>query len=226
MSKIRVYQLAKELEISSKELIRILLEEFNVTVKNHMSVIEEEDAELIKEFLLEKSDAENGSKLEKSENAENEIAVEHLQTEQALERMEKSYAGTIGKAVLPAFKPLGFDDWRIPVALMGGFVAKEIVVGTMGTLYAAGDSIEEPSSLRNALRNAKDSKGDSMYTPIVAYSLMLFVLLYIPCVAVIAVVKKETNSWKWTGFSIAYSTILAWVVAFVIYQGGRLIGLG
>ncbi|MBN1493758.1 MAG: ferrous iron transport protein B, partial [Candidatus Omnitrophica bacterium] len=155
---------------------------------------------------------------------DNEVVIEQLENERSSEKMEHSYAGTIGKAVLPVFKPLGFNDWRMPVALMGGFVAKEIVVGTMGTLYAASDSIEEPSSLRQALQEAKKADGTPMYTPIVAYAFMLFVLLYIPCVAVIAVVRKETNSWKWAAFIAVYTTTVAWIVTFIFFQGARLLG--
>jgi ferrous iron transport protein B len=150
--------------------------------------------------------------------------IGQLQAERALEKMENSFAGVLGKTLLPVFRPLGFDDWRIPVALMGGFVAKEIVVGTLGTLYAAGDSVYEPSSLREALRAAKTAEGKPLYDPLVAYSFMLFVLLYVPCVAVVAVVRKETNSWKWATFIVVYTTATAWVVAFLFFQGGRLLG--
>ncbi|MFC1809355.1 ferrous iron transport protein B [Candidatus Omnitrophota bacterium] len=159
-----------------------------------------------------------------SDAAGNESIVMQLGSEQAMEKMEHSYAGRIGKAVLPVFRPLGFNDWRIPVALLGGFVAKEIVVGTLGTLYAVSQSIEDDTSLRGALRNAKDSNGNPMYTPLIAYSFMLFVLLYIPCVAVIGVVRKEMNSWKWALFIAAYTTTIAWIVAFLFYQGGQLLG--
>jgi ferrous iron transport protein B len=103
---------------------------------------------------------------------------------------------------------------------MTGFVAKEIVVSTMGVLYAVGtEAGEKTEALKLALRK-------SGMTPLSAYAMMAFVLIYIPCLATVSVIKRETNSWKWTGFSIGYSTILAWIVAFVIYQGGRLIGLG
>jgi ferrous iron transport protein B len=126
--------------------------------------------------------------------------------------------GLIGKAVAPIFAPIGID-WRGGVSLLAGFVAKEIVVSTMGVLYAAGaDEDEKSEALKAALKK-------SGMTPLSAYAMMAFVLIYIPCVATVAVIKRETNSWKWTLFSITYSTCLAWLVAFVIYQGGKLIGL-
>jgi ferrous iron transport protein B len=106
------------------------------------------------------------------------------------------------------------------VAVLTGFVAKEIVVSTLGVLYAAGaDANEESEALRRSLRA-------SGMTPLGAYALMAFVLIYIPCLATVAVIRRETNSWKWTGFSIGYSLVLAWMVSFLIYQGGRVLGIG
>jgi ferrous iron transport protein B len=110
-------------------------------------------------------------------------------------------------------------DWRGSVAVLTGFVAKEIVVSTMGVLYAAGaDEHEKSEVLKVALKK-------SNMTPLSAYAMMAFVLIYVPCVATVAVIRRETNSWKWTLFSITYSSILAWLVAFLIYQGGKVFGL-
>jgi ferrous iron transport protein B len=134
-------------------------------------------------------------------------------------RLERSYLGRIGRAIQPIFAPLGFD-WQTSVAVLSGFVAKEIVVSTLGVLYATGaDGSDENEALRRALRA-------SGMTPLAAYALMAFVLTYVPCLATVGAIRRETNSWKWTAFSIAYTLTLAWVVAFVIYQGGRLFGLG
>jgi ferrous iron transport protein B len=137
----------------------------------------------------------------------------------------KSYMGKIGKAIEPAVRPLGFD-WKIGTALIAGVVAKEIVVGTFGVLYGAGDSADETSvGLRDALRKDTYPDGRPVFTPLIAYALMVFVLLYIPCLSTAAVIKKETGSWGWMFFSIGYSTALAWIAAFIIYQGGMLFGL-
>ena len=148
--------------------------------------------------------------------------ISDLSQQRKSEKMEKSFAGFIGKAVAPTLAPLGFGDWKIAVGLIGGIVGKEIVVGTLGTLYAAGD---DSTALREALVAAKKPNGERLFTPLSAYALMVFVLLYIPCVAVIAVIKQETNSWFWSLFAVGYTTAVAWIAAFIVYQGGRLIGL-
>ena len=150
---------------------------------------------------------------------EREQAMAALEAEMAREKIERSYIGHIGKGLEPVFVPLGMD-WRGSVAVLSGFVAKEIVVSTLGVIYAAGAEGEEKSE---ALKLALKKSG---MTPLSAYAMMAFVLIYIPCIATVSVIRRETNSMKWTAFSIAYSTTLAWIVAFVIYQGGRLVGLG
>ncbi len=144
----------------------------------------------------------------------------------AFEKMEKSYAGRLGKTIAPVFRPLGFDNWKVSVGLVGGFIAKEIVVGTLGTLHSVAEADEESETLRQALQNATRPDGSKLYNPLVAYSLMVFVLLYIPCVAAIAVIKRETNSWRWPAFTALYTTAVAWIIAFIVYQGGRFLGLG
>lgn len=131
---------------------------------------------------------------------------------------QESLAGNIGQTVAPVFEPLGFGNWQSSVALMFGFVAKEVVVGTFGTLYGVDDveSVSGSTSLTSSLQND--------FTPLSAYAFMAFVLLYIPCMAVLAVVKRETNSWKWPLIMVVYTTVIAWVVSFIIYQGGLLVG--
>ncbi len=133
-------------------------------------------------------------------------------------RLERSFLGRLGHVIAPIFAPLGFD-WRTSVAVLTGFVAKEIVVSTLGVLYATGAEVnQEGEILRRSLRA-------SGMTPLGAYTLMAFVLIYIPCLATVAAIRRETNSWQWTGFSIGYSLALAWIVSFFIYQGGKLLGL-
>jgi len=145
--------------------------------------------------------------------------ITDLEAAKEAERIERSYIGRIGKAMEPVFRPLEFD-WRNAVALLTGFVAKEIVVSSLGVLYQVGPEAEEESEgLIQALRN-------SAMTPLVSYAFMAFVLIYTPCLGTIAVIRRETNSWKWTSFSVGYTVSLAWLVAFVIVRGGQLIGLG
>jgi ferrous iron transport protein B len=138
--------------------------------------------------------------------------------------LTKSYIGRIGKTVEPVIRPLGFD-WKIGTALVAGVVAKEIVVGTFGVLYGVGQSTDEKSlNLRQALRQDTYPDGRPVFSPLVAYALMVFVLLYIPCLSTAAVIKQETNSWGWMFFSIGYSTGIAWLGAFIIYQTGSFLG--
>ncbi|MBU4388725.1 MAG: ferrous iron transport protein B, partial [Proteobacteria bacterium] len=129
------------------------------------------------------------------------------------EKAEKSFMGRIGKTIAPVFAPIGID-WRGSVALLTGFVAKEIVVSTFGILYAT-EETDEPDALKNALLSSE-------MTSLSALSLMVFVLLYLPCVATIATIRRETGSLKWTLFSVGYSTSIAWAAAFCVYQGGKI----
>lgn len=126
-----------------------------------------------------------------------------------------SIAGQMGVFLEPIVSPLGFD-WKIAVALIFGFFAKEIVVGSLGVLYNTGES---GKSLTDSI------SGDPTFTPLTSMGLMVFTLLYVPCIATVGVIKQETGSWKWAIFSVLYSTLLAWFAAFLIYQGGRLLGL-
>jgi len=127
-----------------------------------------------------------------------------------------SYIGLIGRIFAPIFAPLGFGTWQAAVSLVFGLLAKEVVVSTLSILYVGGTEVAE-EALAGALQG--------VFTPLTAYAFMAFSLIYTSCVATIAVVKRETNSWAWTGFSVVYQFVLAWLVAFMIYQGGSLLGL-
>lgn len=140
-----------------------------------------------------------------------------LEKEQAGEKLAGSYAGRLGKAVEPVIKPLGFD-WKIGVGLISAVAAKEVLVSTLGTIYSVGGDENDSSALKDVLA------ADPVLSPLVAFSLMVFTLIYSPCLAALAVVRRETNSWKWTAFSFAYSTMLAWVVSFAVYQIGTALG--
>ena len=142
--------------------------------------------------------------------------IQQLKMAQAAEKAEKSYMGRIGTTIAPFFHPLGID-WKGGVALLTGFVAKEIVVSTLGVLYAA-DDVSEPDALKKALLA-------SNFTPLSAFAMMVFVLLYLPCLATVAAIRRETRSIKWMLFSIVYTTLVAWIMSFLVYQGGKLFGL-
>ena len=163
--------------------------------------------------LKSKANSDDRVQLAKREAQE----ISKLRMAQRAERAEKSYIGMLGKVIAPIFAPLGFD-WRGGVALLTGFVAKEIVVSTLGVLHAVNEEAE-PEALKNALST-------SGMTPLSALAMMVFVLLYLPCLATIAAIRRETGSYKWMLFSIAYSTSIAYMMAFVVYQGGRLLGFG
>jgi ferrous iron transport protein B len=148
-----------------------------------------------------------------------------LAEKQAIQ-LENSYGGRLGHAIEPAIRPLGFD-WKIGVGIIGAFAAREVFVSTLGIVYAVGtdaDSKSEP--LRKALRDAKDSDGSRAYSPLVGLSLMIFFALACQCMSTLAVIRRETASLRWPAFLFGYMTVLAWIVSFCVYQGGRLLGVG
>lgn len=142
--------------------------------------------------------------------------IENMRT---TSHQENSYIGKIGHFVEPVMRPLGFD-WKISVSLISGMAAKEIVVSTFGVLYP-GDS-ESQESLQTRLKNEKHNDGTPVFTPLVVLGLMLFVLIYFPCIATIVAIKEESGSWKWGVFTILYTTFLAWFVALLTHQIGLL----
>lgn len=131
---------------------------------------------------------------------------------------KQSWIGSVGQTMAPIFEPLGFANWQASVALIFGSVAKEVIVSTFGTIYGleTGPGQGNSTSLSQALQ--------SDFTPLSAYAFMVFVLLYIPCVATLAVIKKETGSWRWVLFVIGYTLAIAWLMALIVYQGGKLLG--
>lgn len=124
------------------------------------------------------------------------------------EQQENSYIGQIGKAIEPVIEPLGFD-WKMGIGILSGIGAKELVVSTLGVLYTNDDDIE-----------SVDLADRIPITPLVAYGYMLFVLIYFPCIATVAAIKNESGSWKWAAFTVCYTTLLAWIVAFLVHQVG------
>ncbi len=132
-------------------------------------------------------------------------------------RTAYSFIGRIGRTVAPVFEPIGVD-WRGGVALLTGFVAKEIVVSTLGVLHAVGDE-QSREALQQSLRRSGMSAAGAL-------AMMVFVLLYLPCLATVTAIRKETGSAGWMIFSIGYNTTVAWIAAFVVYQAGRVCGLG
>jgi len=158
-------------------------------------------------------------------NGDDETAAQAAVDKEA-ERQEASYIGRIGHAIEPIIKPLGFD-WKIGVSLFSGMAAKEIVVSTMGILYQADEEADENSvSLQKKLQQQTyvhgPKAGEKVFTPLVALTLMIFVLIYFPCIATIVAIAKESR-WKWAIFVMVYTTLLAYLVSLAVYQIGSLI---
>ena len=139
----------------------------------------------------------------------------HSSYQTTAEQQENSYIGQIGKSIEPIIKPLGFD-WKMGVGLLSGVGAKELVVSTLGVLYTNDGNLDD-----DALPERIAQQSD--ITPLIAFAYMLFTLLYFPCIATLAAIRQETGSWKWPLFAACYTTILAWIVAFLVYQIGSFI---
>jgi ferrous iron transport protein B len=139
--------------------------------------------------------------------------------------LEQSYAGSAGKAIEPLIEPLGFD-WKIGIGLVASFAAREVLVSTMGIVYDVGaEADEESAPLREAIQKERHPvTGELVYTPLVGLALMVFFVLACQCMSTLAIVRRETASWRWPIFMFVYMTVLAWVGAFIVYQGGRLLG--
>jgi ferrous iron transport protein B len=143
----------------------------------------------------------------------------------AAEQIRQSYAGQIGQMIEPVIKPLGFD-WKLGVGLITSFAAREVLVSTLATIYNVGEADENSVNLREALRSEVDPEtGKPRYTPLVAISLMVFFVLACQCMSTVAIVKRETNSWRWPIIMIFYMTSLAYLCSLFVYQGGLLLGL-
>jgi ferrous iron transport protein B len=149
-------------------------------------------------------------------------AVEPTDAERAERQIERSYGGRIGKAIEPLLEPLGFD-WKLGVGILGSFAAREVFVSTLGLVYGAGEVDDEALPLRQKLKQ-ETVGGKPRYTPLVGLSLLVFFALSCQCMSTLAVVKRETKSWKWPAFMLVYMTALAYGASLVVYQGGRLLG--
>ncbi|NQU33529.1 MAG: ferrous iron transport protein B [Bacteroidetes bacterium] len=171
------------------------------------------------------------SQLVLSNNSTNQTAladsISILYSVKLSEKQENSYIGKIGKFIEPAIQPLGFD-WKMGIGLIAGSAAKEIVISTMGVLYQSSDDVEDNqmlvSKLQNQIYDSGPKKGENVFSPLVALSFMLFILIYFPCIAVVAAIKNESGDWKWSLFLTIYTTALAYLVSFLTYQIGTFLG--
>lgn len=148
-----------------------------------------------------------------------EDEIKALDLQQGKEKIEQSYAAQIGHFIEPVTAPLGFN-WRVNIAVVAAVAAKEVMISTLGTIYAIEASEDDSTSLQEFLTNDPD------FTPSIGLGLMVFALLYLPCLATMAVLKRETDSWKWFGAVFVYTSTLAWVGAYLAVHIGRALGLG
>jgi ferrous iron transport protein B len=166
------------------------------------------------------------TRLSAAEKAGDAAAVAPLQQAVAGSTLRYSFAGQIGHALEPVIQPLGFD-WRIGIGLVTSFAAREVMVSTMATVWNLGDGKDASVSLRQAIREAKDpATGRRAYRPLTGISLMVFFALACQCMSTVAVVRRETGSWKWPILMLVTMNALAWVASFAVFQGGRALGLG
>lgn len=162
------------------------------------------------------------AEIEQSETyseTKNETLTE-LQHLKKIEHQQNSYIGRIGQTIQPVLAPLGFD-WKMSVSLLTGMAAKEVVVSTLSVLYTG--EADDSQALSERLKQDRNAEGQLVFTPLIALSLMLFVLIYFPCIATISAIVHEAGSWKWGIFVIVYTCVLAWIVSFIVFQTGSLL---
>ncbi len=179
------------------------------------------------ENRIDDLDAEEEQVAEELEQ-EREIAIRNMEANLYMERQENSFIGVLGRTIQPVMEPLGFD-WKMTISIISGLAAKEIVVSTIAVLYQVDESVQAHSQtlvekIQNQTHTSGPRAGEPVFTPLVALAFMMFTLLYFPCIGVIATITREAGHWKWGMFTVVYTTVIAWLVAFLIYQGGSLIG--
>ena len=150
-------------------------------------------------------------------------SLTRLEHDEAGEKLRQSFAGRLGRAIEPVLKPLGFD-WKIGIGIVTSFAAREVFVSTLSIVYNAGGGDDDTSSLAKVMQSERRPDGRAVYTPLTGITLMVFYVFAMQCVSTVAVVRRETNSWKWPIFQTVYMTSLAWILAFVTYQLGTRLG--
>ncbi len=160
-----------------------------------------------------------------SSNQTVQIDNSNPEAQQQASQIQQSYAGKLGHLIEPAIKPLGFD-WKIGIALISSFAAREVFVSTLSIIYNVGkDADAENDTLISAIHDAKRDDGTPAWTALTALTLMVFFVLAMQCMSTVAIVRREANSWFWALFMVVYMTGLAYLAAFLTYQGGKLLGM-
>ena len=192
-------------------------------LKNYDSEIEKKEMQLQQAVSLTSTGFQSQATDSVIQELKNEIT--QISTQKQAYRLENSMIGKLGKFIEPVIRPLGFD-WKMGISLITGAAAKEIVVSTMGVLYQTnnfdGDQQNLVEKLQNETYSSGPKQGQPVFTPVVAFAFLIFVLIYFPCIAVVAAVKKETGGWKWAVFLAFYTTALAYFAALMINQIGSL----
>jgi ferrous iron transport protein B len=170
--------------------------------------------------------AVSGQQTEQTTNNEQRTTNDEQPAKDDSKQLQNSYAGQLGHFIEPVIAPLGFD-WKIGVALIASFAAREVLVSTLSIIYNVGkDADAENETLIQAVKDAKKDDGTPAWTPLTALTLMVFFVLAMQCMSTVAIVRRETNSWAWTIFMVGYMTALAYAAAFLTYQGGKFLGFG
>jgi ferrous iron transport protein B len=193
-------------------------------IKEELAALEAKRAKLAEDAPERKSlDAAVEAQEEKLKTVRTDLdklqEEKNVASEQAL---ESSYLGRAGRAIEPAVKPLGWD-WKIGVGVLSSFPAREVIIGTLGTIYSLGKEVDaEDKGLQGAIRNETWPDGRKIYTIPVAVSIMVFFALCAQCASTLMVIRRETNSWRWPLFTFTYMTLLAYVGAFIAYRVGSM----
>jgi ferrous iron transport protein B len=156
---------------------------------------------------------------------EREVRLTEIDSQEGGAQLRNSVAGRLGRLMEPAIAPLGFD-WRIGVGILGAFAAREVFVGTLGVVFDISDADETNEPLREVLRGATWPDGATLMTPLAGVSLMVFFVLACQCMSTVAVVKRESGTWRWPLFMVAYMTALAYAASLFVYQAGSWLGWG
>jgi ferrous iron transport protein B len=175
------------------------------------------------EFAVKRTAVEQ-SQLGEAEKAQ---ALQEINKEESGAKLRNSFAGRMGRAIEPIIAPLGFD-WKMGIGIVSSFAAREVFVSTMSTVYNVGseDDSNSKTKLEETLRQQKHPDGTPVYTTLTAITLMVFYVFALQCVSTVAIVRRETNSWKWPLFQWVYMGILAWGFAFATFHLGKLLGWG
>jgi ferrous iron transport protein B len=169
------------------------------------------------------ADAERTRIAALADGEEKTAALAHVDHVEAQANLQHSVGGRLGKVIEPIIAPLGFD-WRIGIGILGSFAAREVFVSTMGIVFGVGDDDEEVEPLRQALADAKRDNGAVLMTPLTGVSLMIFFAFAAQCLSTVAVVKRESASWRWPIFMVVYMSVLAFAASLLVFQVGRALG--